>query len=100
MKRHLSDTQIPTVGVAAYTKVFFFCTGLTKDVPPPEPDLPETPDHGPPRFIPDGEKAPYSYPIKMKHSKLLFPALQVTLLAGTQVQRCFHMIEVESQQEL
>ncbi|KAJ0061472.1 hypothetical protein NL108_001947 [Boleophthalmus pectinirostris] len=29
--------------------------GLTKDVPPPEPDLPEQPDHGPPRFIPEGD---------------------------------------------
>ncbi|CAL1573996.1 unnamed protein product [Knipowitschia caucasica] len=29
--------------------------GLTKDSPPPEPDLPEEPDHGPPRFIPEGD---------------------------------------------
>ncbi|XP_033834109.1 F-box only protein 50-like [Periophthalmus magnuspinnatus] len=29
--------------------------GVTKDGPPPEPDLPEEPDRGPPRFIPDGD---------------------------------------------
>uniref|UniRef100_A0A8C6TFI5 P1, F-box associated domain containing n=1 Tax=Neogobius melanostomus TaxID=47308 RepID=A0A8C6TFI5_9GOBI len=29
--------------------------GLTKDGPPPEPDLPEEPDRGPPRFVPEGD---------------------------------------------
>ncbi|XP_026229231.1 F-box only protein 50 [Anabas testudineus] len=29
--------------------------GLSKDVPPPEPELPEVPRHGPPRFQPDGD---------------------------------------------
>ncbi|XP_029029862.1 F-box only protein 50 [Betta splendens] len=29
--------------------------GLSKDVPPPEPELPEAPPHGPPRFQPDGD---------------------------------------------
>ncbi|XP_008295595.1 F-box only protein 50 isoform X2 [Stegastes partitus] len=29
--------------------------GLSKDVPPPEPDLPEVPPDGPPRFQPDGD---------------------------------------------
>ncbi|GAA6218509.1 F-box only protein 50 [Lates japonicus] len=29
--------------------------GLSKDTPPPEPDLLEEPDHGPPRFQPDGD---------------------------------------------
>lgn len=31
-------------------------TGLSKDTPPPEPELPEVPRHGPPRFQPDGER--------------------------------------------
>lgn len=29
--------------------------GLSKDVPPPEPELPERPTRGPPRFQPDGD---------------------------------------------
>nr|WDA55070.1 nonspecific cytotoxic cell receptor protein-1 [Oreochromis niloticus] len=29
--------------------------GLSKDVPPPEPELPAVPDRGPPRFQPDGD---------------------------------------------
>ncbi|KAG7224669.1 hypothetical protein INR49_011422 [Caranx melampygus] len=29
--------------------------GLSKDTPPTEPDLPEQPDRGPPRFQPDGD---------------------------------------------
>uniref|UniRef100_A0A3Q1FYR6 P1, F-box associated domain containing n=1 Tax=Acanthochromis polyacanthus TaxID=80966 RepID=A0A3Q1FYR6_9TELE len=29
--------------------------GLNKDVPPPEPELPEEPTRGPPRFQPDGD---------------------------------------------
>nr|XP_020442734.1 F-box only protein 50 [Monopterus albus] len=29
--------------------------GLSKDTPPPEPDLPAVPSHGPPRFQPDGD---------------------------------------------
>nr|ADD84669.1 nonspecific cytotoxic cell receptor protein-1 [Epinephelus coioides] len=29
--------------------------GLSKDIPPPEPDLPEVPTRGPPRFQPDGD---------------------------------------------
>ncbi|XP_042287275.1 F-box only protein 50 [Thunnus maccoyii] len=29
--------------------------GLSKDTPPPEPDLPEVPTRGPPRFEPDGD---------------------------------------------
>ncbi|XP_047462065.1 F-box only protein 50 [Mugil cephalus] len=29
--------------------------GLSKDNPPPEPELPEFPSHGPPRFEPDGD---------------------------------------------
>ncbi|KAM9348262.1 F-box only protein 50 [Symphorus nematophorus] len=29
--------------------------GLSKDTPPPEPDLPEVPDRGPPRSQPDGD---------------------------------------------
>ncbi|XP_041657364.1 F-box only protein 50 [Cheilinus undulatus] len=28
--------------------------GVSKDVPPPEPDLPQVPDRGPPRFEPEG----------------------------------------------
>lgn len=28
--------------------------GLSKDIPPPEPELPAVPDRGPPRFQPDG----------------------------------------------
>ncbi|KAF3706766.1 F-box only protein 50 NCC receptor protein 1 [Channa argus] len=29
--------------------------GLSKDIPPPEPELPTMPTHGPPRFQPDGD---------------------------------------------
>ncbi|KAK7904265.1 hypothetical protein WMY93_016872 [Mugilogobius chulae] len=29
--------------------------GVTKDSPPPEPDLPEVPDRGPPHFVPEGD---------------------------------------------
>ncbi|XP_042355988.1 F-box only protein 50 [Plectropomus leopardus] len=29
--------------------------GLSKDTPPPEPDVPEVPTRGPPRFQPDGD---------------------------------------------
>nr|ADK32635.1 nonspecific cytotoxic cell receptor protein 1 [Lutjanus sanguineus] len=29
--------------------------GLSKDTPPPEPELPDEPDRGPPRFQPDGD---------------------------------------------
>ncbi|KAK2828884.1 hypothetical protein Q5P01_019918 [Channa striata] len=29
--------------------------GLSKDIPPPEPELPSMPTHGPPRFQPDGD---------------------------------------------
>lgn len=30
-------------------------TGLSKDSPPPEPEMPEVPPGGPPRSQPDGE---------------------------------------------
>ena len=41
----------------SYSRSLFLVSlsGLSKDTAPPEPDLPEVPTRGPPRFTPDGE---------------------------------------------
>ncbi|XP_061754053.1 F-box only protein 50 [Nerophis ophidion] len=34
--------------------------GLSKDIPPPEPEMPDAPMHGPPRFEPEGDFSGWS----------------------------------------
>uniref|UniRef100_A0A674P119 P1, F-box associated domain containing n=1 Tax=Takifugu rubripes TaxID=31033 RepID=A0A674P119_TAKRU len=46
--------------------------GLSKDIPPHKPDLPDEPDFGPPRFQPDGEEKDKSLFFKLKKKSRMY----------------------------
>lgn len=85
----------------------WFLSGLSKNIPPPEPELPEVPSRGPPRFQPDGEKQEHSSHLPANASKgnegnkvNVSPNSQATSVAGPQTRKCSPMIQVASQKVL